>query len=600
MCGIVGMVVAPGRDLGLTDAHAARWRDTLAHRGPDDAGLWRDEQVLLGHRRLAILDPTPGGHQPYEVRTGAADDRPDLVLSYNGELYNDAALRDELPGPWRTRCDTETLASALHRWADGALPRLRGMYAFAAYDVRGRSLTLTRDPLGVKPLFYWRGPGVVVFASEIAALVAHPLVPARPDPAMVRGYATTIRTVLDDRTMYEGVRALRPGEALRLDLTKAELGERRWMHWAPGGDRGTPDTIVRTRDVITESVRAHLRSDVPTCALLSGGLDSTIISFIARASAPHLRTYCAGDPHPEPGDDRGPSDLEIARDAAAFLDTDHAEAHLDDAAFLEGWRGMVQHLRTPMSTPNEVAIHAVAARLRADGCIVTLSGEGADELFAGYDVPLRAAAEYLAADEHPCTPGEFALRAACWVPVDGAQAIFREGMLDSVLEGRWLERTYDAEFDAAAHDAGGTGLEAFSVMLRRVNLTGLVHRLDTATMAASVEGRTPFADARVAGFAESVPIDERIAWDGPGARTKIPLREAFRADLPGIVTDRPKASFPLPFQRWAAAEAPRLLGSALLAEWCQPEALAFVAEAPAERWHLAWPLINLAMWGETL
>lgn len=615
MCGILGIACALGGRIGLTDAQVVRLRDTMSHRGPDASGLWRSEQrhVALAHRRLAVIEPDPPEHgaQPMTTEDGR------FVLVYNGELYNDGALRRELARcgtVFRTRCDTETVLRALAAWGADALARLRGMFALALFDSAEHRLLLARDPLGIKPLYLHVGRGdggPVVFASEIAAILAHPAVRAEPDWAAVSAYLTTIRTTLGERTLFDGVQTVRPGEAVTIDLAHGPVASvRRAAFWrsAPVRGHGEMDACEAAslvRSAVRESVGAHLRSDVPVCSLLSGGLDSTIIAALAAASEPPggLRTYAAGH------DDGAPdADLACARRAAAELGTAHTEALITRDLFLERWPEMVGRLGVPLSTPNEVAINEVARRLRADGRVVALSGEGADELFAGYDAIVSAAMQFESA--HAA-----ALRA------DPANARVHRAMLH-VNAGAWTPPEHKADVLAPwAWNAGGrdegwtrelarelgdlqeqagpnaTPADVHLRFVRRINLAGLLQRLDTAAMLERVEGRTPLADVRIAELAESLPIACKFV-PGQPPLTKRALREAFAGDLPPWVVARPKASFPLPFQSWLDGAADALRVSALAAEAFAPGAVAAVLRDPGALWRLAWPMINLALWGE--
>jgi asparagine synthase (glutamine-hydrolysing) len=600
MCGICGVVAARGVGTGLTEAQALAMRDRLTHRGPDGAGLFiadddRHPTAALGHRRLSIIDPSDAGHQPMTTPDGR------FVLVYNGELYNDAETRDALRAEgvvFRSECDTETVLHATARWGTRACQRLRGMYAFALWDTQRAVLTLARDGFGMKPLYWSRAGERVVFASEIPALLAHPGIRAQPDPAAVSGYISTIRTTLDDRTLYEGVRTLRPGEWLSIDCSEGETRiDRSW----PAQPEIDPSLGLAA--VVRRSVHAHLRSDVPWCSLLSGGLDSTILASIAAGEAGALKTYVSGCPD---ADDGLADDFAFADLAADAIGTTHTRVPVDRDAFLERWPEMVRLLGVPLSTPNEVAINAVARRLRADGHPVTLSGEGADELFAGYELPLMTATRHVqsAPDGDERIDAAAGLNAAAWMTSESKWLFLTDALRDGA-DGdaplaRWSEQMHTDALREAREDgdtADDARVRAFLGVQRRVNLVGLLQRLDTATMLESVEGRTPFADAAVLAAAR------RTRWkdlfregDPPG--TKLALRDAFRDAVPAPIAERPKRSFPLPFQGWVADALPGLLATGFLREVYRPEAIELVGADPLRHWNLAWPMANLALWGE--
>jgi asparagine synthase (glutamine-hydrolysing) len=645
VCGILGIAAVRGSTPSVNEAGVAHLRDMMARRGPDAAGSWRHENVALAHRRLSVIDPGgPMAAQPMLlsetgrlIEPGDRDTPVRFALVYNGEIYNDADVRREVArrgAQFRTSCDTETVLHAWAMWGTEALSRLRGMFALGVYDAKLDLLTLARDALGVKPLYFWLGPREIMFASEVRPILSHPGVVSAPDARMVSAYLTTIRTVLGNQTLFQGVYALRPGQMLQCDLSSRGESEPavRLLDWWRGprvldADPDPALATARVREAVSDSVRRHLVSDVPLCALLSGGLDSTIITAIARRERASLRTFAAGCPV---GEGAGEGDLVFARRAASALETAHAEALVTRELFAERWGWMVQQMGTPLSTPNEVAIYEVARLLRERGCVVTLSGEGADELFGGYEAPMEQAAAYVAARElggpSPHSPGAFQLRASAWVPPDFKHGVLSDRAWQAAEEDRWLEQLYDDEFAWAAGECGTDGLSAHLRLHRRVNLTGLLQRLDTATMLAGVEGRTPFADAQVATAAEMLPMWLKYegasapghgggatsgtgasapgvgtsTWRRTASRTKIVLREAFARDVPAAVLERPKASFPLPFQQWMCDATGALEGSALADEFFSPAAIKAVRENPGQLWHLAWPMINLSMWGRAM
>ncbi len=605
MCGIVGVAVARGRLPSVGEAALARMRERLAHRGPDEAGLQFAGNVAFAHRRLSILDPAHGS-QPMSLCDAAGRLR--SLLTYNGEIYNHLELRRELERRgerFTTNCDTETLLRLLAREGAAALPRLRGMYAFALADLNRQELLLARDPLGVKPLYFARvhtgGGAELIFASEPTAILAHPRMTVEPDWVTASAYLSTIRTTLGERSLFAGVSVLQPGELLTCDLRDPHLPCRVEQHWSePAADAehlSYEEAVAQGRRVLTDSVEAHLLSDVPLCALLSGGLDSTITTTLARPHVADLRTYCAGAI-----DDQTSEDFAFARGAAERLNTQHTEVGVTSEYFAQRWPWMIERLGVPLSTPNEVAIYAVAAALSADAK-VTISGEGADELFAGYEPPLLAARRYLQHpfDEggSPLGPAEALLQTISWIPRQMRAVVLREPLLAETHDDETLTREVERQF-AQAGD-GTRSLEAHLRVQRRMNLTGLLGRLDTATMLASVEGRTPFADRLVADFAARLPISFKFqaADESPGgvARSKRVLRDAFADVLPVSIRERPKASFPLPFQSWLADQA-AVLETSLAREVFTDAARQTLRFAANEQWILGWPILNLALWLE--
>ncbi len=594
-------------------------RDRMEHRGPDGAGLLRRENVVLGHRRLAIRD-IEAGAQPWVGRGGR------WIVVYNGELYNDDELRAAMTArgaTFDTRCDTETLVRALECWDADAIPRLRGMFAFGAYDTVTHRLLLARDPLGVKPLYFARFGGEVVFASEIPPLLAHPDAHARPHLPVVSSYLTTLRTTLGHDTMFADVHTLQPGEIATFDANNlADVQVIRW--WNDPAPEAIDEGGARelSRAVIRDSVQRHLVSDVPTCMLLSGGLDSAIIGVEARAVAGEpLRTWCAADKTDCGGD------ATHAAQMARALGSEHHLATVARDSFGDSWAELIDRLAMPVSTPNQTAIVAVARDLKPHAT-VALSGEGADELFAGYDAPLVSGMDALfAARTDPSTElgkrylselrdqygtiqlggeVEHYLRCTSWVGGDTKPTLLTAGAWREAHEDLALRRELSSQFQA---DRGLTALERLLRVHRRINLTGLLLRLDACTMLASVEGRTPFADAEVATAAMRIPMSHKLRVrphpDGgrsSGQRlmlddrvdTKVVLRDAWRDQLPDAIANRPKVSFPLPFQQWLEPLVAEPGPAAR--EVFRPEALATLAAGGEQHWSIAWPVWNVVRW----
>jgi len=589
-------------------------RDRMAHRGPDGSGLWEAEGAAIGHRRLAVVDLSEGAAQPMTTADGR------FVLAYNGELYNDAEVRRDLEAigvSFRTASDTETMLQVLATWGQEGLKRCRGMYAFCFVDTARRVALLGRDPLGVKPLYFSVRPergseaASCVVASELSAFGVVPGFEVRPDEVGVAAYLTTSRTTFAERTLFRGVSIVRPGQLVRVNYAGESI--RVSMHEVP---EATGSSLDDVETVLRESIAAHLRSDVPLCALLSGGLDSSIIAAVTSGLLPagaKLRTYCSGAKGATaPGGD----DFAFARMVAERLGTLHSEAPVTLESFGRVWGEMVGRQVVPLSTPNEVAIYEVASMLRKEGHKVALSGEGADELFGGYDLALLQSVQYrqgshaIVQKHAGLGPGEFELRANAWLSPDAYDDVLApdfQGRIGLGLgRGNELSDVFEREFAECAARAEVRGhvdpLQAHLIFQQRMNLSGLLLRLDTATMLAGVEGRTPFADVRVRALAEALPMRDKFDANGERAvaKTKIALRRAFANALPDGVIGREKASFPVPFQNWIGSARRAMLESEGLREFVREEAILAVASNPSQYWHLAWPMANLAYWLEAL
>ena len=619
MCGIIGLATLHGSHLSLND-HAFRGlRDRLAHRGPDGAGFWRDNHTMLGHRLLAIVDPAHG-EQPWHTGTPGHPDH--QVLTYNGEIYNHKQLRRELESlghHFTTGCDTETVATALAHWGiKDALTRFRGMFALALYEPHSRTLTLARDPLGIKPLYYTviQTPqgSELLFSSEIPAILAHPHCPHEPDWVTVSAYLSTIRTTLGSRTMYEGISVIQPGEMVTLNLNTDSLHPhaQTWYEQPTAPDLPSlEEAVSQTQSIIQDSVSAHLQSDVPVCALLSGGLDSSITAQLASHEIEDLRTWCAGAP--DTGDN---DDFPHAREMAKHLGTHHEEAIITREDFLERWPWMIDQLGVPLSTPNEVAIYTVASAL-SKHAKVTISGEGADELFAGYGQALALFQNYHP-DDPLTTPEACFLNTISWIPPTTKSRVLHPEVYEAAERDNILQEEVRRVGFAHHSPANTPDITPFLHAHRHFNLTGLLGRLDTATMLASVEGRTPFADAPVASFAESLPAHYHFASSPENIAgqigkhgssdpflTKRLLRCAFQHNLPDSILTRPKASFPLPFRSWMKDQLHLPLQSSLARATFTEESLLRIAASgqsdagSSPDWAACWPILNLTHWLES-
>ena len=593
MCGIAAVFNIAHDNEPIGEHDLLRMRDRLTHRGPDDAGLWSDQHAGIAHTRLSVIDPTPMGHQPMSSPDGR------YVLAYNGELYNDHDLRAELASlgvQFRTHCDTETLLHAMITWGDDAIEKLRGMFTIVFYDTKARTLTLARDPLGIKPLYHAsvgrnRNRQLIV-ASEIPTILKYPGISRQPDPVTVSAYLSSIRTTLGTRTMFAQVSTLEPGDWITFPLEEPQHAKtQNW--WRRVGRAPTQGV----RQTIEDSVHRHLRTDVPMCTLLSGGLDSAIITHIAKRANPDLHTYCAGARSEGFADD-----FTYAAQLARHLGTHHTEIEIDQQLFAQRLPEIIANIGVPVSTPNEIAINQLARTLREDGHVVAISGEGADELFGGYAPIMQQCAAHVAAlaDPHDDPDGGlFHLRSNAWISGELKPAVLNAVRLAEADSDEHLRSFYQNTFQQCRSTfPDDSPLQAHLRFQRRMNLPNLLQRLDTSTMLASVEGRTPFADIEVAICAESLPMDRKYATlSGGEVDTKIALRRAFAGDLPAEIVKRPKASFPLPFQSWLSPFTDLLFSSPFAHQYFTPQSLGLVCANPTKYWHMAWPMINLTLWG---
>jgi len=368
MCGIAGLFRTGGDTTPADRSAVERMAAAQTHRGPDDGGLFQDARVVLGHRRLSIVDLTSTGHQPMSNEDGA------VWVTYNGEIYNYAELAAELPGHrFVSRCDTEVLVHGYEEWGmEGLLRKLRGMFAFAIYDARGaRPLCLlARDRLGIKPLYYVARPDSIAFASEVKALVVSGLAPDRKNTAAMAGLLL-LGSVPAPATGIQGVQCLLPGHYLLAGGT----GVTTHKYWEPDDTEPRP-LGSGLRESLADAVNRHLVSDVPLGIFLSGGVDSAALVALASRAKPALTTLTVVF------DEREFSEGAEARQIAKKFGTDHREVRVTSQDFMHELPNVLRVMDQP--TNDGVNTYFVSRAARQAGLTVVLSGLGGDEVFGGY------------------------------------------------------------------------------------------------------------------------------------------------------------------------------------------------------------------------
>lgn len=582
MCGIAGCYQQVDGD-ALIDPMSRR----LAHRGPDDDGVFRYQEgqitCQLAHRRLSIIDLSAGGHQPL-TRHG-------LTLCYNGELYNYQALRQELAAAgvsFRSASDTEVVLEAWRRWGPGALRRFRGMFAFAIFDERSASLILARDPLGIKPLHYLTRKDGVVFASELKALVSALGREMEADPAALVA-SMLFYWVPPSRCAVRGVTKLPAGSWAEFFPDGRHVVRAYWdiTDVATQAASGPPHDLGET---IQESVAAHLVSDVPVSSFLSGGLDSSIVTVLAKRLNPDLDAYTITFRAQDQRFEAMPDDAVYARKVAGRfgIELHEIEASPDIARLLPR---IVDVLDEPIGDPAAINTFLMCEAARRAGVKVILSGMGADELFGGYRKHLacllatryrhlpaslrRGVRQFVG--RLPVVAGGRGLRRVRWAKrfLDFADlpeaeafrrsyALYDAGELRTLLNpdlGTCVSDVMD-EHDAIYLDTPFEApIDRMTLADTRMFLPGLnLAYTDRASMAASVEVRVPFVDPFVAAAAFSLPPGTKVK----GRSTKLALKRAAAAWLPAEIIERPKASFGAPLRAWISRDLAELVNDELI------------------------------------
>ena len=566
MCGIVGFCDLKGDPVsaGLLQ----RMTDRLSHRGPDGEGYYTDGPVGFGHRRLAIIDLSPAGHQPMASRDG------DVVITYNGEIYNFPKLRIELEAlgyHFHSRTDTEVVIHAYEEWGEQCVDYFNGMFAFAILDRKKQRLFLARDRYGVKPLYWYCQNGVFIFASEIKAILEHPSVSRGVSYPALNEYFT-FQNIFSDLTLFEGIRLLPPGHIMTLDIKGGGSPCLRPYWDFPAGEDHTlsaEDSADGLYHLFLEAVTRQLISDVPVGSYLSGGMDSGSITSVAVRHLPRLTTFTGGfDLTSASGLEFGFDERRNAEIMANLFKSEHYEVvlHAGDMEWVLPelvWH--LEDLRVGQCYPNYYV-----ARLASKFVKVVLSGAGGDELFAGYPWRYYRGINSNGREDYLRRYYDFWQRL---VPDDDKQKLFNNETTRQIGD----HSTFDVFHDVFARwpgDFKGNGdyINASLYFELKTFLHGLLVVEDKLSMAHSLETRVPFLDDELVKFAMRIPAQHKLRNLGlpakvdenqPGKRLlyeqqtsdgKLVLRQAMSRLIPREITERTKQGFSAPDASWFRGE----------------------------------------------
>jgi len=624
MCGIAGFV--SHKAIASPDAVLQRMTDAIAHRGPDAHRYFLNAPAYLGHLRLSIVD-LAAGHQPMPNE----DDS--LWVIYNGEIFNHSDIRPELERAghqYNTRCDTETILHAYEQWGPESVRRFRGMFAYALWNRNTKELFCVRDRLGIKPFYYFWDGQTFVFGSEIKAIVQHPVVHTVFDESVLPEYLSFGYTS-DDRTFYRGIRKLMPGHWLRISFADATPKFESHQYWdvprpTDTEQRSDEEWIADCRRRVEETIRMRLMSDVPLGMFLSGGVDSSSIAAVMqRIGAGKVKTFSVGYR------EAAYSELEYARETAKALDTDHHEVLIGMEDFFNALPKLIWHEDEPITWPSSVSLYFVS-KLASQNVKVVLTGEGADELFAGY-------ARY----RFYCT-NEQLLQYYRFIPEPLRRAM-RSHVATSSLLGATVRRKLQHTFVGRGEDLESLYLDnfysAFSAaeqshlysmmdspygsyrrywdsdtkrsLLQRMlyadqktYLVELLMKQDQMSMACSIESRVPLLDHTFVEFAARVPDRLKIR----GASGKYILKEAMKDIIPADVVQRKKLGFPTPLRQWLLDDRAQPLFAALqakdgfLAEYLNVNEIGNLLtrhrSGQIDATDRIWRLVNLQVWGDVI
>ncbi len=585
MCGIAGLISFDQRHQP-TRERLARMSHMIAHRGPDDEGFHISGDGLAGmaFRRLAILDPDPRANQPMST----ADGRYSLV--FNGEIYNFRALRDELSHElggyeWRTTGDAEVLLIAYATWGEHCLPKLNGMYAFAVWDDRDKTLFAARDRMGQKPLYYATASNqTIAFASELSAITTLDWIDTTVGPSSLSDYLL-VGYIPSPRTIYTGVSKLPPGHWLRFSagqiITRSYFDAGGYLDSGIGVEHRDLSGPDQTRRLVEQAVQRQMVSDVPIACFLSGGIDSSIIAACMRKQSHDVRTFSIG--FDDPRYDESPYAVRVAR----HLGTRHHQFHVTPS-IIDDLPALAEVYGEPFADSSAIPTHYLSHEV-SDEVKVALSGDGGDELFGGYE-RYRAMQLSERINRTPLLGG--VARSSIWQHLPGSHPKSRlarlkrfQRSLSLPLELRYpsyvrlfqpdqLPQLFHDDF-VLRTDPGLIGDKWYKAFLdHRDPVTAalaidrvtylpedLLTKLDRASMLHSLEVRSPFMDHQLVQFASTLTTDQLLTGGG-----KRMLREAFASDLPSEVFNRKKMGFALPIGEWFRTSLKSLLHDAIFSD----------------------------------
>jgi asparagine synthase (glutamine-hydrolysing) len=568
VCGILGIHNYANGSAPLNEALLNRMTDTIRHRGPDDSGIWIDPsgKTGLGFRRLSIIDLSPNGHQPM-----TNEDR-SIWIVFNGEIYNFQDLRPGLEHnrhQFRSQTDTEIILHLYEELGPDCVEALDGMYGFAIWDSRKQTWLLARDRLGVKPLYYTRQQGMLIFASEIKAILAHPLISADLNAEAMAQYLT-FKTSPAPNTLFAGIQKLPPGHYLTSDRDGNCKVHRYWDAIPQQRRIDEHEAIEHVRGLFQKSVAKRMIADVPVGAFLSGGLDSSaVVAQMAALTSGRVKTFSVGI-----RDLPQYSEFPFARKVAQRFATDHHEIEIGVHEVEEYLPELVHHQDEPLADPVCVPLYYVSRLAARAGVPVILVGEGSDEQFFGYDTRVSFLRRYqrfwrpLLALPRPLLAAGY--QTARLLPVNrrytnilrkaatGADLFFgsvafaerdKAGVLaPGVGNGTVSEPVVRAILQElrsrSEHSDMGAEVMYLDLKIRLAEL--LLMRVDKITMSQSLEAREPFLDYRLIEYTMGLPLGLKLKnWD-----PKYVFKQAMRDLVPGEIVNRPKMPFAAPVEDW--------------------------------------------------
>ena len=613
----------------------------LKNRGPDADGIYEDENYGLINSRLKILDLSDEANQPMFFK----DQENDLVIVYNGEVYNFWEIRKELETlghSFKTTSDTEVLLHAFAQWGINFLQKLNGMFAFALLDRKNNELYLVRDRLGIKPLFYSlvnnekENQKILVFGSNIPAILSSGLVSSQHDIEGVSSYLS-FRYALGEKTLFKNIKKLLPGHYIHVKEGNLNIVEWWDLDLSSFGKRKIPFSQTKNEVLnrFSQSTKYRMISDVPVGAYLSGGVDSSaVVAFMSRHTDHPVKTYTVGFEED--------NEFEYAKIIAEKFNTDHKEIIVSPEKYFETMIELIHEKGEPLGVPNEIPLYLMSKELRKD-IVVVLSGEGADELFYGYgrifqlwyDFERLKKAEksllhrflysglvekYKGWDTRDYAT--FFVQRYSYVPFELKERLFKENLWAETLKKdqhiyEFFQKVFKKPFSESLNNQDATGY-----VFLKVHLPNLLGRVDNSTMATSVEARVPFLDHNLVEFVTTLNREIKVKWKSLFSKIKairkssdeisenhdIPkyvLKKSLEGILPDEILYRRKKGFPVPLQKWFSSEAVKIVKRLILEEGSftkqlfkkeELENLILNYDGSYQKAYLIWFVLNLEVW----
>ena len=545
MCGIAGFV---GKEKNMKKVLKGM-TDRIKHRGPDAEGFFVRGNVALGQRRLSIID-IEGGKQPMFSKDG------NLVVVFNGEIYNYKELKKELKEyPFQTDSDTEVLLYGYEKWGTDLPNHLRGMFAFALYDIKEKTLFCARDPFGIKPFYYYENDGSFLFASEIKAFLDHPKFEKKFNEKLLPAYLSFSFTPTTE-TFFEGVKRLDAGCTLIYQNDEVKINRYYELKF-PIEKKDYKKTVNKIGEVMEDSVNHHMISDVEVGSFLSSGIDSSYIVSLAKPD----KTYTVGYDIPRY------NESDYAKDLADKLKITNKQKKITKEEYMQTLDKVLYHMDEPASDPAIVALYFVS-QLASEDVKVVLSGEGADEFFGGYN-SYREEVDYSFYNKIPYFI-RHAIAKFCTLlpPIRGINFLVRRGMtleenyigVNKVWTEKEVKKLVKVPITLTNQDITKPIYDEFKgennlVKMQAIDIhfwlmKDILQKADRMTMANSLEGRVPFVDKEVFKIAASLPLEYKVTKEN----TKVALRDAAKKVIPTEAYKKKKLGFPVPIRDWMKEE----------------------------------------------